>query len=84
VLHAREEQARRRQARGEPRSFLIPLIYLLILRRGKGVVWGIWPQSGVDAVDDRLLDILVTQELRMLLVQYSLETSVEKKDLRPY
>jgi hypothetical protein len=78
-LHAQEEQARRRQARGELRSFLIPLTHLFILRRGKGVVGGVRAQSGVDTVDDRLLDVLVAKELRKLLAQYSLEETKRKE-----
>jgi len=76
VLHAREEQARGRRARGEPRSLVL---LHLITRCQEGIVWGIRPQSGVNAVDDRLLDELLTQELRMLLVWCSLEMSGEKK-----
>lgn len=82
VLHAQEEQARRGRARGEPRSVLI-LLHLGVRCLWKGIVRGIRPQSGVDAVDDRLLDELITKELRKLLAQYSLETSAEKKDSRP-
>jgi hypothetical protein len=67
MLHAQEEQARRRRATGEPHSGILILPHLLVFRRREGVVRGVRAQSGVDAVDDRLRDVLVTKELRKLL-----------------